>query len=143
MRIDVVTLFPEEFRGLVSLGVTGRAITDGMVDLRVWNPRDWATDRHGTVDDRPYGGGPGMVLAVEPLRACGQCRECRSGRANICRHVQLLGVHTTGGFAEAVILLLGDPDLAGRLGEAARAHVQERFTWRAVLDRLAELEPRT
>lgn len=69
MRIDVITLFPEEFQGLVSLGVTGRAITDGVVDLRVWNPRDFASNRHGSVDDRPYGGGPGMVMTVEPLRS--------------------------------------------------------------------------
>ena len=68
MRIDVVTLFPEAFEALAALGVTGRAIADGRVDLRCWNPRERATDRHRTVDDRPYGGGPGMVMAVEPLR---------------------------------------------------------------------------
>lgn len=69
MRIDVVTLFPGEFQGLVSLGVTGRAISDGAVELRVWNPRDYASDRHASVDDRPYGGGPGMVMTVEPTRS--------------------------------------------------------------------------
>lgn len=69
MRIDVITLFPEEFRSLVGLGVTGRAVRAGVIDLRVWNPRDYATNRHGTVDDRPYGGGPGMVMTVEPLRS--------------------------------------------------------------------------
>lgn len=67
MRIDVITLFPESMEGLTGLGVTGRAIRDGRVELKTWNPRDWATDRHRTVDDRPYGGGPGMVMAVEPL----------------------------------------------------------------------------
>jgi tRNA (guanine37-N1)-methyltransferase len=67
MRIDVITLFPESLQGLTSLGVTGRAIKDGRVELKTWNPRDLATDRHRTVDDRPYGGGPGMVMAVEPL----------------------------------------------------------------------------
>ena len=69
MRIDVITLFPEALEGLADLGVTGRAIRDGRVELRTWNPRDLATDRHRTVDDRPYGGGPGMVMAVEPLSA--------------------------------------------------------------------------
>jgi tRNA (guanine37-N1)-methyltransferase len=69
MRIQVVTLFPDEFRPLVSLGVTGRAIADGDVSLELLNPRDFAQDRHRTVDDRPYGGGPGMVMAVEPLRS--------------------------------------------------------------------------
>jgi tRNA (guanine37-N1)-methyltransferase len=69
MRIDVVTLFPESLEGLTDLGVTGRAIRDGKVELHTWNPRERATDRHRTVDDRPYGGGPGMVMAVEPLRS--------------------------------------------------------------------------
>lgn len=68
MRIDVITLFPEAFGEAVGMGVTGRAIEDGKVELRVWNPRDYATNRHGSVDDRPYGGGPGMVMTVEPLR---------------------------------------------------------------------------
>ena len=67
MRIDVITLFPDSLEGLTGLGVTGRAIREGQVQLKTWNPRDWATDRHRTVDDRPYGGGPGMVMAVEPL----------------------------------------------------------------------------
>jgi tRNA (guanine37-N1)-methyltransferase len=69
MRIQVITLFPEEFSPLVSLGVTGRAFESGKVSLEVLNPRDFARDRHRTVDDRPYGGGPGMVMAVEPLRS--------------------------------------------------------------------------
>jgi tRNA (guanine37-N1)-methyltransferase len=69
MEIQVITLFPEEFRPLVDLGVTGRAIRDGRVKLDVINPRDFALDNHRTVDDRPYGGGPGMVMRVEPLRS--------------------------------------------------------------------------
>ena len=69
MRIDVITLFPEEFRGLTGLGVTGRGIEQGRIDLHTWNPRDYAENRHRNVDDRPYGGGPGMVMAVQPLKA--------------------------------------------------------------------------
>ena len=69
MRIDVVTLFPEALQALADTGVTGRAIRDGKIGLQAWNPRDFATDRHRTVDDRPYGGGPGMVMTVEPLRS--------------------------------------------------------------------------
>ena len=69
MRIQVITLFPQEFTPLVDIGVTGRGIRDGKVALELLNPRDFATDRHRTVDDRPYGGGPGMVMAVEPLRS--------------------------------------------------------------------------
>jgi len=75
VEIQVITLFPEEFRPLVNLGVTGRAIRDGMVHLNLINPRDYAADRHRTVDDRPYGGGPGMVMAVEPTGAA--IREAR------------------------------------------------------------------
>lgn len=67
-HIDVITLFPDEFKTSVSMGVTGRALASGQVSLRIWNPRDFATDRHRSVDDRPYGGGPGMVMTVEPLR---------------------------------------------------------------------------
>ncbi|MCF6225732.1 MAG: tRNA (guanosine(37)-N1)-methyltransferase TrmD [Xanthomonadales bacterium] len=67
MRIDVVTLFPDEFRQLVDLGVTGRAIREDKIQLQTWNPRDYTADRHRSVDDRPYGGGPGMVMMVEPL----------------------------------------------------------------------------
>lgn len=68
MEIHVITLFPAEFRPLVDLGVTGRALRAGHVKLNLVNPRDFALDRHRTVDDRPYGGGPGMVMMVEPLR---------------------------------------------------------------------------
>ena len=68
MRVDVVTLFPEMFDA-INYGVTGRAIDKGLLQLGLWNPRDYAHDRHRTVDDRPYGGGPGMVMMVEPLRS--------------------------------------------------------------------------
>jgi len=68
MRIDVVTLFPGMFKVLTDYGVTGRAIARGVMDLGYWNPRDYSQDVHRTVDDRPYGGGPGMVLMIGPLR---------------------------------------------------------------------------
>ena len=68
MQIDVVTLFPEMFKVLSDYGITGRAISRGIVDLGFWNPRDYSEDAHNTVDDRPYGGGPGMVLMMKPLR---------------------------------------------------------------------------
>ncbi|HEX4842947.1 MAG TPA: tRNA (guanosine(37)-N1)-methyltransferase TrmD [Limnobacter sp.] len=66
-RFDVITLFPDQFPPLVELGVVGRAFKKGLVSLRCWNPRDFTTDPHRTVDDRPYGGGPGMVMLAEPL----------------------------------------------------------------------------
>ncbi len=68
MRFDVVTLFPEMFEALRS-GIVGRALERGLASLACWNPRDHARDVHRTVDDRPYGGGPGMVMRVEPVRA--------------------------------------------------------------------------
>ena len=69
MHIEVVTLFPEMFSAVSDNGVTGRAIQKGLVQLGTVNPRDFTRDRHNTVDDRPYGGGPGMVMMVEPLLA--------------------------------------------------------------------------
>jgi len=68
MRFDIVTLFPEMIQETASWGVTGRALELGLVELETWNPRDYTCDRHRTVDDRPYGGGPGMVMKVGPLR---------------------------------------------------------------------------
>jgi tRNA (guanine37-N1)-methyltransferase len=67
MRIDVVTLFPDMVAQAAAVGVTGRALERGLWRLGVWNPRDFTTDNHKTVDDRPYGGGPGMVMLAEPL----------------------------------------------------------------------------
>ncbi len=69
MIIHVITLFEAEFRQMVSAGVTGKAIDSGKVQLKTWNPRDFSSNRHRNVDDRPYGGGPGMVMSVEPLLA--------------------------------------------------------------------------
>lgn len=76
MRIEVVTLFPESVTALLQFGVTGRAVERGLLQVGTSNPRDHATDKHKTVDDRPYGGGPGMVMKVETLRAA--IREARA-----------------------------------------------------------------
>ncbi|MDK6077682.1 tRNA (guanosine(37)-N1)-methyltransferase TrmD [Massilia varians] len=69
MQFDVVSLFPEMFTALTQSGVTRRAFEQGRWGLQVWNPRDFTQDRHRTVDDRPYGGGPGMVMLAKPLEA--------------------------------------------------------------------------
>ena len=69
MWIGVVSLFPELIAGIAAVGVLGRAIRQGGITVEAFNPRDHAADRHGTVDDRPYGGGPGMVMMAEPLLA--------------------------------------------------------------------------
>ncbi len=68
MRFDVVTLFPEIVRNTAAMGVVGKAIEDKRIQLETWNPRDFTEDVHRTVDDRPFGGGPGMVMKVEPLK---------------------------------------------------------------------------
>lgn len=78
MRFDVISLFPDMFGAVRDIGVTGRAHRQQRWQLQVWNPRDFTHDVHRTVDDRPYGGGPGMVMLAEPLEhavaAAGQAR---------------------------------------------------------------------
>mgnify|MGYP001319012778 CR=1 FL=1 len=69
LRFDVISLFPQVFSAVTQYGVTGRAHQEGMWELSCWNPRDYTTDTHRTVDDRPYGGGPGMVMLAAPLEA--------------------------------------------------------------------------
>jgi tRNA (guanine37-N1)-methyltransferase len=64
----VISLFPEMFDAITEYGVTGRAIRNGLIEFHKWNPRDFTHDKHRTVDDRPYGGGPGMLMMVQPLR---------------------------------------------------------------------------
>lgn len=68
MQFDLVTLFPEMFKALTDYGITSRAFKRGQAQIRFWNPREFTHDVHRSVDDRPYGGGPGMVMRVEPLR---------------------------------------------------------------------------
>lgn len=69
LHIGVITLFPGMFSAVVDYGITGKAIKSGFLALSAYNPRDYTTDNHRTVDDRPYGGGPGMVMMAPPLRA--------------------------------------------------------------------------
>ncbi|GLX84441.1 tRNA (guanine-N(1)-)-methyltransferase [Thalassotalea loyana] len=68
LRIGVISLFPEMFDAITQYGVTGRAIRNEIIEFHSWNPRDFTHDKHRTVDDRPYGGGPGMLMMVQPLR---------------------------------------------------------------------------
>jgi len=70
MDVEVVTIFPEMVEHAARFGVTGRAIERGIWRLRCWNPRDFALDAYRRIDDRPFGGGPGMVMLAEPLAAC-------------------------------------------------------------------------
>jgi tRNA (guanine37-N1)-methyltransferase len=68
MRFDVITLFPELVEQVIACGVVGRAAEQQLIDLHCWNPRDYTLDKHRRVDDRPYGGGPGMLMKVQPLQ---------------------------------------------------------------------------
>ncbi len=67
MRVGVLSLFPEMFAAVSEYGITSRAVKQGLLTLQCWNPRDYTEDRHQTVDDRPFGGGPGMVMKIKPL----------------------------------------------------------------------------
>jgi tRNA (guanine37-N1)-methyltransferase len=90
MRFDVVTLFPEQFRILSGEGVVARALHRGIAELVTWNPRDYATDPQRTVDDRPYGGGPGMVMKVEPTRAAVDAARAAAAEAGVESRVAYL-----------------------------------------------------
>jgi len=84
MRFDCITLFPQMFAAVTESGITRRALEDGRWSLTTWNPRDFTTDNHRTVDDRPYGGGPGMVMMAEPLeKAIRAAKAAADGKAKV------------------------------------------------------------
>lgn len=91
LRVAVVTIFPEMFDALSGYGISGRAVREGLVELRYWNPRDYATDRHRSVDDRPYGGGPGMVMSAPPL-----CAAIRAARDDLGAGARVLYLSPQG-----------------------------------------------
>jgi tRNA (guanine37-N1)-methyltransferase len=70
MRFDVISLFPDYFRHCLHIGVVGRAFERGLAELALWNPRDFTKDNYRRIDERPFGGGPGMVMMADPLLAC-------------------------------------------------------------------------
>ena len=81
IRFHAVTLFPEMFAAVTESGITSRALRAQLWSLKLWNPRDFTTDNHRTVDDRPYGGGPGMVMLAEPLeKALDAAKEAGGGK---------------------------------------------------------------
>ncbi|MCB5188656.1 tRNA (guanosine(37)-N1)-methyltransferase TrmD [Methylobacillus caricis] len=83
MQFDVVTLFPQMFEALSNFGITSRALERQIYDLQLWNPRDFTSDNYRTVDDRPYGGGPGMVMLAEPLASAIQAAKVRQQQAGV------------------------------------------------------------
>lgn len=81
MHIALVSLFPEMFDAVSDHGVTGRAVKQGLVEISHSNPRDFTTDKHRTVDDRPYGGGPGMLMKIDPLQQAIAAAREQAGKA--------------------------------------------------------------
>ncbi|MDP1754354.1 MAG: tRNA (guanosine(37)-N1)-methyltransferase TrmD [Methylotenera sp.] len=82
-KVEVVTLFPEMFDAITKYGITSRALQQRIYDVQFWNPRDFTTDNHKTVDDRPYGGGPGMVMLAEPLEKAINAAKDKQAAQNI------------------------------------------------------------
>ena len=83
MQVGVLTLFPDMFSALSENGISGRAVDRGIVSIETYNPRDFTVDRHRSVDDRPYGGGPGMVMTAEPLSKALQHARDDIGQAKV------------------------------------------------------------
>lgn len=114
MRIEVVTLFPEFVAEAVRVGVLGRAIERGAVTVNASTPREFATDVHKTVDDRPYGGGPGMVLKIEPTRTSIRAAKARLPEGSRNVYLAADGVPLTQAKARELSQLPGLMLLAGR-----------------------------
>jgi tRNA (guanine37-N1)-methyltransferase len=138
MRIDVVTLFPELVDHASRFGVTGRALERGLWQLGTWNPRDFSTDNYRTIDDRPYGGGPGMVMLAEPLaKAVAAARAAqRSAGYTTTRTVHLSpsGVPLTH---RRVAELASAPATAYVLVAGRYEGIDERFVAREVDEEIA------
>ena len=81
MRIDILTLFPEMFKGPFAESIVSRAQDKGLVEIKIHNLRKWATDKRGTVDDRPFGGGVGMIMMIEPIYCA--LRELKTSQSRI------------------------------------------------------------
>lgn len=136
MRFDVITLFPELVAAVAAGGITGRAFERGLAELQTWNPRDFTSDNYRTVDDRPYGGGPGMVMLGEPLeQAIGAARRAQRDAGVTDPHVvymspqgRVLDHDGVVGLAQRRGLIL----LAGRY-----EGIDQRFIDRAVDDEVS------
>lgn len=84
MWVGVISLFPEMFRSITDFGVTAQAVKKGLLTVQVWNPRDFTQDKRRTVDDKPYGGGPGMLMMVQPLQEAIQAaKQAAPGKAKV------------------------------------------------------------
>lgn len=114
MRIEVVTLFPDFVTEAVRVGVLGRAIERGQVSVNATTPREFAEDAHRTVDDRPYGGGPGMVLKIEPTRSALRAAKARLPEGSRSIYLAADGETLTQAKAQSLSRLPGLLLLAGR-----------------------------
>ena len=114
MRIEVVTLFPEFVADAVRIGVLGRAVERGQVTIEATTPREFARDTHRSVDDRPYGGGPGMVLSIEPTRTAMRAARARLPAGSRSVYLGADGVPLTQSKAQELAGLPGLLLLAGR-----------------------------
>ena len=117
-RFDVVTIFPEMLDALVDHGITRRAMDEGRFELKAWDPRDFTQDSYRRVDDRPYGGGPGMVMLPGPLEACIEAAKSRQKEAGVRRpHVVLMspqGERLDEGLVNELASMEGLVVIAGR-----------------------------
>ncbi|WP_284700910.1 tRNA (guanosine(37)-N1)-methyltransferase TrmD [Robbsia betulipollinis] len=129
MRFDVLTLFPEMFRALTDWGITSRAAKQGRYSLTTWNPRDFTQDAHRTVDDRPYGGGPGMVMLARPLEATiGAARQAQHAAGIVAPRVVMLSPQGAPLNHQRVLELSREPGLVLLCGryEAVDQRLLER-----------------
>jgi tRNA (guanine37-N1)-methyltransferase len=131
MHFDVITIFPEMFEALSRHGITRRALEEKRFEMKTWDPRDFTTDNYRRVDDRPYGGGPGMVMMAEPLQACIEAAKSRQQAAGVASPKVLLMSPQGERLDEALVLeLVAEPGLvliAGRY-----EGVDERIVARSV-----------
>jgi tRNA (guanine37-N1)-methyltransferase len=131
MKIGVVSIFPPMFEALTGFGITGRAVENGLLSLRVWNPRDFTTDPYRRIDERPYGGGPGMVMLPGPLeQALGAARSENPGAKVIYlspqgRRLDQAGVLELAGRAGLILLAGRYEGVDERLIDA---HVDEEWS---------------
>lgn len=114
MRFDVITLFPDFLRQAMAVGVVGRALGQERIGLECWNPRDYSQDNYRSVDDRPYGGGPGMVFMIEPLRLSLQAARAAQGAASPVVLMSPQGRRFTQGLAREWAGLPGLTFVCGR-----------------------------
>ena len=131
MHFDVITLFPEMFDALADHGITRRALDEKRFEMKTWDPRDFTTDNYRRVDDRPYGGGPGMVMLAEPLQAAIDAAKARQRAAGVDRPKVLLMSPQGERLSEALVRSLSGE--AGLVLIAGRYEgVDERLVERSV-----------